>query len=141
MAAAPSVRAAAAPLVTSPASFYLLRFLTGVAEAGFFPGMVYYFSAWFPSHKRGQVMALFMIALVRLADRLRQPSIWSWLIGGLVIWAPQDMLVSLRADCWAHVAADAFALAVMLPPLVWLWRHDRAGARAEVRQQLKETAV
>jgi D-galactonate transporter len=50
-------------LVQGPASFYVLRFLTGVAEAGFFPGMVYYFSAWFPSRKRGQVMALFMSAI------------------------------------------------------------------------------
>lgn len=54
---------AAMLLVNGPASFYLLRFLTGVAEAGFFPGMVYYFSAWFPSRKRGQVMALFMSAI------------------------------------------------------------------------------
>jgi hypothetical protein len=72
-----------------------------------------------------QLMAVFMIALIRLADRLRRPSIWLWLIAGLAIWAPQDMLVSLRADCWPHVAADAFALAVMLPPLAWLWRQDR----------------
>jgi D-galactonate transporter len=50
-------------LVQGSISFYVLRFLTGVAEAGFFPGMVYYFSAWFPSHKRGQVMALFMSAI------------------------------------------------------------------------------
>jgi hypothetical protein len=75
-----------------------------------------------------QAMALFMLALVRLADRLRQPSIWLWLIAGLAVWAPQDMLVSLRADCWPHVAADAFALLVMLPPLVWLWVKDRRGA-------------
>jgi hypothetical protein len=75
-----------------------------------------------------QVMALFMIALIRLAARLRQASIWLWLIAGLAIWAPQDMLVSLRADCWAHVAADAFALALMLPPLVWLWLKDRRAA-------------
>jgi len=34
-----------------------------VAEAGFFPGMVLYFTKWFPSHKRGQVMALFMSAI------------------------------------------------------------------------------
>jgi hypothetical protein len=74
-----------------------------------------------------QLMALFMFVLIRLADRLREPSLWLWLIAGLVIWAPQDMLVSLRADCWAHVAADAFALAVMLPPLIWLWRRDRRG--------------
>jgi hypothetical protein len=75
-----------------------------------------------------QVMALFMFALVRLADRLRQPSIWLWLIGGLAVWAPQDMLVSLRADCWPHVAVDAFALALMLPQLAWLWLQDRRAA-------------
>ena len=49
--------------VTTPLEFYLLRFFTGVAEAGFFPGMVLYFTKWFPSHKRGQVMALFMAAI------------------------------------------------------------------------------
>ncbi|KGF82031.1 MFS transporter permease [Massilia sp. JS1662] len=54
---------AAMMFVTSPTSFYGLRFLTGVAEAGFFPGMVFYFTNWFPSQKRGQVMALFMSAI------------------------------------------------------------------------------
>ena len=49
--------------VTTPVEFYVLRFFTGVAEAGFFPGMVLYFTKWFPSHKRGQVMALFMSAI------------------------------------------------------------------------------
>ncbi len=49
--------------VSTPTSFYVLRFFTGVAEAGFFPGMVLYFTHWFPAHKRGQVMALFMSAI------------------------------------------------------------------------------
>ena len=47
----------------TPAQFYLFRFLTGVAEAGFFPGMTYYFTQWFPGERRGQVMALFMAAV------------------------------------------------------------------------------
>jgi len=50
-------------LVTTPVEFYALRFLTGVAEAGFFPGMVLYFTRWYPSHRLGQVMALFMAAI------------------------------------------------------------------------------
>lgn len=49
--------------VTTPTSFYVLRFFTGVAEAGFFPGMVLYFTHWFPTQKRGNVMALFMSAI------------------------------------------------------------------------------
>ena len=77
-----------------------------------------------------QLMALFMIALIRLADRLRQPQVWLWLAAGLVVWAPQDMLVSLRAAVWPHVWIDLFALAILLPTLLWLWRHDRAGEAA-----------
>jgi len=47
----------------TPMQFYVLRFLTGVAEAGFFPGLVYYFTRWFPSERRGRVIALFMAAI------------------------------------------------------------------------------
>ncbi len=46
--------------VSSPAAFYGLRFLLGVFEAGFFPGVVYYLSQWFPRHRRGQILGLFM---------------------------------------------------------------------------------
>jgi D-galactonate transporter len=49
--------------VSSPASFYALRFLTGAAEAGFFPGIVLFLSRWFPSARRGRVMAMFMAAI------------------------------------------------------------------------------
>lgn len=46
-----------------PLSFYTLRFLLGVAEAGFFPGIVLYLSTWFPSNRRSQIIALFMVAI------------------------------------------------------------------------------
>src|SRR5215218_7492202 len=49
-------------LVTGPVSFYLLRFLLGVAEAGFFPGIILYLSYWFPARQRAAVTALFMAA-------------------------------------------------------------------------------
>ena len=39
--------------VQSPLQFYVLRFLLGVAEAGFYPGVIYYFSGWFPPCHRG----------------------------------------------------------------------------------------
>lgn len=73
-----------------------------------------------------QLMALFMMALIHLADRLRQPQAWLWLAAGLLLWGPQDILVSLRAQVWPHVWIDLFALFVLVPPLLWLWRHDRA---------------
>ena len=44
-------------------TFYVIRFLTGATEAGFFPGIVLYLTEWFPSARRGQIMALFMAAI------------------------------------------------------------------------------
>lgn len=49
-------------LVTTPRSFYTLRFLLGAAEAGFFPGMILYFRSWFPADARARVVAMFMTA-------------------------------------------------------------------------------
>ena len=50
-------------LVTGPHSFYTLRFLLGIAEAGFFPGVIYYLTLWFPSHHRSRMVAILMMAL------------------------------------------------------------------------------
>jgi D-galactonate transporter len=49
--------------VTSASGFYVMRFLLGVAEAGFFPGILLYLSQWFPSVQRGRVVALLMAAV------------------------------------------------------------------------------
>lgn len=48
--------------VTTPTQFYILRFLLGVFEAGFFPGVLLYLTYWYPSVKRGAIIALFMTA-------------------------------------------------------------------------------
>jgi ACS family tartrate transporter-like MFS transporter len=45
-----------------PISFYVLRFLLGLAEAGFFPGIILYLSYWFPANHRSVVTAMFMAA-------------------------------------------------------------------------------
>lgn len=44
-------------------SFYALRILLGVAEAGFFPGIIYYLSFWFPERERAKMTAFFMLAI------------------------------------------------------------------------------
>ena len=49
--------------VTTPESFYVLRFLLWVSEAGFFPGIILYLTYWFPAERRGRVVALFMTAI------------------------------------------------------------------------------
>src|SRR5271156_2531916 len=54
------VVSAATAFVSGPWSFYLVRFLLGLAEAGFFPGMVLFFTYWFPTVHRGRIIAGFM---------------------------------------------------------------------------------
>jgi ACS family tartrate transporter-like MFS transporter len=54
---------AATAFVTGPTSFYAVRFLLGLAEAGFFPGMILFFTYWFPAVHRGRIVAGFMTAL------------------------------------------------------------------------------
>src|SRR5438105_1175743 len=49
-------------LVRGSAAFYTLRFLLGAAEAGFFPGMIYYLTQWFPARERARTIAAFMTA-------------------------------------------------------------------------------
>ncbi|WP_035466019.1 MFS transporter [Burkholderia sp. WSM2232] len=52
----------ASAFVVGPNSFYALRFLLGVAEAGFFPGIILYLSLWFPTRQRAVAAAWFMAA-------------------------------------------------------------------------------
>jgi sugar phosphate permease len=105
---------AATMLVTTPAMFYTMRFLLGVAEAGFFPGMILYLTFWYPAARRGRITALFMTA-VPLAGVVGSPlsgwilerfagvhglAGWQWmfllegapsvLVGGLVLFALED---------------------------------------------------
>jgi len=50
-------------LVTGPRSLYLMRFLLGAAEAGFFPGVILYLTYWFPAKYHARVLALFTVAI------------------------------------------------------------------------------
>ncbi|MEB6591449.1 MULTISPECIES: cell division protein [Pseudomonas] len=72
-----------------------------------------------------QSYSLYMLGLIQLGNRYRSHHAWAWLIAGIVIWAPQDALVSLQAGIWSHLIIDGVALLVLIPPLLWLYRHDR----------------
>jgi D-galactonate transporter len=54
---------AATLFVTTPTQFYVMRFLLGVAEAGFFPGIILYLTYWYPAARRSQMTAWFMSAV------------------------------------------------------------------------------
>jgi len=49
--------------ISGPTSFYVLRFLLGVAEAGFLPGIIYYLGNWYPAKDRARAVSWFMLAI------------------------------------------------------------------------------
>lgn len=76
--------------VTSETSFYILRFILGACEAGFYPGVILYLSAWFPASRRGSILAGFIVA-VPVAGMLGGPLSGAILdgfhnVGGLAGW-------------------------------------------------------
>lgn len=58
-----SLISAAMMFVTTPAMFYVMRFLLGLAEAGFFPGIILYLTYWYPAQRRGRTTTFFMTAV------------------------------------------------------------------------------
>jgi ACS family tartrate transporter-like MFS transporter len=69
----------ATAFVQGPSSFYILRFLLGLAEAGLYPGMILYMTYWFPAATRARFIALFLAA-VPAASVIGAP-ISGWLLG------------------------------------------------------------
>ncbi|WP_250475145.1 MFS transporter [Caballeronia sp. GAFFF1] len=76
--------------VKTPAAFYALRFFLGVAEAGFFPGIILYLTYWYPSSRRAKITALFMTG-IPIAGVIGGP-LSGWIlnnfggVGGLAGW-------------------------------------------------------
>ncbi|SAK84443.1 major facilitator transporter [Caballeronia temeraria] len=67
-----AIISAAMAFVTGPKSFYVIRFLLGAAEAGFFPGIILYLGYWFPARYRAGVVA-FLMAAAPLSTALGSP--------------------------------------------------------------------
>ena len=57
------ILAAGMMFVKTPTSFYVMRFLLGIAEAGFLPGIVLYLTYWYPARRRGKITAMFFAAI------------------------------------------------------------------------------
>src|ERR1039458_2294459 len=92
--------AAAMMFVRTPIEFNVLRFLLGMAEAGFFPGVIYYLTLWFPARTRARAVSRFYIALPLSSTVMG--SVAGWLIGlsgkwGLSGWQWLFLLEGLPA--------------------------------------------
>jgi ACS family tartrate transporter-like MFS transporter len=102
---------AASAFVQSPLAFYVLRFLLGVAEAGFFPGMVFYLTLWFPQSYRARFIATFMAA-IPLANIVGAP------ISSVIL--ELDDLAGLRGWQWLFLieGLPACLLGLAVPKLM-----------------------
>jgi len=88
--------------VDSARSFYLLRFLLGVGEAGFFPGIILYLTYWFPARRRAKTTASFMTAIA-IAGVVGGP-VSGWIMAGLDGW------LGLRGWQWLFLLEGAPAV-------------------------------
>jgi sugar phosphate permease len=102
---------AATMFVTTPMQFYVVRFLLGVAEAGFFPGVMLYLTYWYPTHKRSKIMAIFLIGLP-MAAMIGSP------LSGWIMTAFADVH-GLKGWQWLFLLEGIPS--VMLGVIVFMW--------------------
>ncbi|EMN5128099.1 MFS transporter [Burkholderia contaminans] len=101
--------------VSQPSHFYVLRFLLGVFEAGFFPGIVLYLTYWFPANRRAAAISVFF-AGVAVAG----------VLGGLMSgWIMRDMSGVLGMHGWQWMFAIEGAPAILLAFAAFTWLVDR----------------
>jgi MFS transporter, ACS family, tartrate transporter len=106
------VVSAATAFVTGPESLYAMRFLLGVAEAGFFPGIAFFLSAWFPREYRTRMLAWFLVGIPASSlvgaplctALLEMDGIW-----GLAGWQWMFIMVSLPCIVLGFVVLKVLA--------------------------------
>ncbi len=132
--------ASAMALVSGTTSFYVMRFLLGVAEAGFFPGIILYLTYWFPARERARIVALFMAA-VPLATMVGGPVSGALLelhgLGGLKGWHWLFLIEGLPAVLLGIVAL--FLLDDGPERAGWLSTDERAALTGVLAAEAKAT--
>ena len=124
------------PLMSGAALFETYRegilrfFFDAPAPAGAHAVQLWWMSLFGPTV---QAAAIWMLGLAVMGDQQKNAFAWAMLILGLLVWAPQDMAISAQAHCWANVALDVVALAVMLPPLFCLCKADLSAKRESAK--------
>lgn len=97
--------------IQGPHSFYVMRFLLGAAEAGFFPGVLYYITQWFPVRHRGKILGLFILSQP-IAMMITGP-----VSGGLL---GMEGVLGLHGWQWLFIVIGTPAILLTWPVLRWL---------------------
>lgn len=103
---------AATMFVTTPLQFYTVRFLLGLGEAGFAPGIILYLTYWYPSVRRAKATATFMTGIA-----------WAGIIGGPLsgfIMTTFDGIATLTGWQWLFLLEAAPAIILGVAVIIWL---------------------
>jgi len=100
--------------IRTPTQFYTVRFLLGVAEAGFFPGIIYYLAQWFPMGHRARAAAAFTVAIPL-----------SQVIGGAIGGPLLGLGGTGHLSGWQWLFLIEGAPAIVLGVIVWFYLTDR----------------
>jgi ACS family tartrate transporter-like MFS transporter len=126
-------------LARSPLHFYVLRLLLGAAEAGFFPGIIFYLTRWFPARERARTIAAFMTAVL-LAGIIGGPASGALLSldgsGGLAGWQWLFLLEGLPAIVLGFIVL--FYLTDRPEGAKWLSADERATLVEALRRDERE---
>ena len=101
--------AAGMAFIQNETHFYILRFLLGVAEAGFFPGVIYYFTRWLPAAERGKAIAIFLSGSA-VASLISGP------LSGLLL---QINGLGMHGWQWMYFIEGMFSVGLCV--FVWFW--------------------
>ncbi len=123
--------------VTSAWQFYFARFVLGIAEAGFFPGIILYLTQWYPPSRRGRILALFMTA-VAISGVIGGP-VSGWILStmaGVNGWAGWQWLFLLEGLPSVGLGvAVFFYLDDSIAQARWLPEEERALLIGNLRDQ------
>jgi ACS family tartrate transporter-like MFS transporter len=148
------IMAACTALVKTPTHFYSVRFLLGLAEAGFFPGVIVYLSHWFPRKDRAKALAGFFIAgpIALIAgpniSRLMVDIGTSQVVDGVMVHYP--LVLGLKGWQWIYIfwgipavimgVVVLFALTDRPREAKWLTEEEREALENELRREREEDA-
>ncbi|TCL34858.1 MFS transporter [Azotobacter chroococcum] len=102
--------ATAMAFIQNETHFYVLRFLLGIAEAGFFPGVIYYFTRWLPAAERGKAIAIFLSGSA---------------IASLISGPLSGALLQIEGLGWQWMFFIEGMASVLLCGFVWFWLDSR----------------
>ena len=132
------ILSAANAVISNEATFYVIRFLLGVAEAGLFPGVLLYLTFWFPAKGKARANALFMTA-VPVASIIAAP-ISGWLVGYDQIWGVKGW--QFMFIFWAAPAVILGVLLLILLPngpeeVKWMTNDEKTWLNGQLESEAK----